>query len=185
VDVKWCVADHNDFFGPQIFPQHASSAFECGGGDVIAVFVVIGKPAGFKKIPKSVTAQLDFRAEADVAGEQAKHRRLRQRAQAVEEFRHAPADFAAALGDDVVEPENETLEKPLEILRCGRDVVVAEKFADETHVGAPGEPDFINAVAHFELRGEGFGESLRTGASRVNERAVNIKQNQSYHAPTL
>jgi hypothetical protein len=36
---------------PQIFPQHAPAAFERGGGDVIAVFVVVGKPAGFKNDP--------------------------------------------------------------------------------------------------------------------------------------
>jgi hypothetical protein len=87
--------------------------------------------------------------------------------------------------DDLVEPENVTLEEPLKIFRCGRDVVKAEKFADKIHIGAPGEPDFINAVAHVELRGEGFGEGLRTGAARVNERAVNIKQNQSHHPDRL
>ena len=60
-----------------------------------------------------------------------------------------------------------------------------EKFADETHVGAAGELDLFDAVVRVELGGKGFGESLRTGPPRVNERAVNIKQNQSHHPVKL
>jgi hypothetical protein len=63
--------------------------------------------------------------------------------------------------------------------------VKAEKFADEIHIGASGEPDFINAIARVELRGEGSGKGLRPGAARVNERAVNIKQNEPHHPEKL
>ena len=38
----------------------------------------------------------------------------------------------------------------------------------------------------IELRGGRFWQKgLRTGAARVNERAVNVKQNQSYHPDRL
>ena len=53
-----------------------------GGGDVVAIFVVVGKSAELKNLPQAEVAQLDFRAEPDVAGEQAEHGRLRQRLQA-------------------------------------------------------------------------------------------------------
>ena len=33
-----------------------------------------------------------------------------------------------------------------------------------------------------EFRGKSFAESLRTGMTRVDERAVNVEQNQFYHA---
>jgi hypothetical protein len=89
------------------------------------------------------------------------------------------------LRDDLVEPEDVTIEKPPEIFRCGRDVVKAEKFADQIHIGASGKPDFLNAVARVELRGEGPGKGLRTGPPRVNERAINIKQNEPHHPEKL
>ena len=77
--------------------------------------------------------------------------------------------------DHLVEPENVALEEPLEIFRRGRNAVKPEKFADEIHVGAPGELDFFDAVGRVELGGKGFGKSLRSGAARVNERAVNVE----------
>ena len=63
--------------------------------------------------------------------------------------------------------------------------MIAEKFADEAHVGTPGELDFLDAVARVELGGEGLGEGLRTGPPCMNERAVNVKQNQSHHPERL
>jgi len=57
-----------------------------------------------------------------------------------------------------------------------------EKFADEAHVGAPGELHFFRAVVQVEFRGERFFESLRSGMACVDERAVNVEQNQFHHA---
>ena len=39
--------------GPQIFPLHAASAREGGGGDMIAVFVIVGEPAKIEKFPQA------------------------------------------------------------------------------------------------------------------------------------
>ena len=57
-----------------------------------------------------------------------------------------------------------------------------EKFADEADVGATGELHFFRAMMEAEFRGKGFGECLRAGMARVDERAVNVEQNQFYHA---
>ena len=50
-----------------------------------------------------------------------------------------------------------------------------EEFADEAEVGAAGETDLLRAAGRVEFGGEGPGKSLRAGAARVNERAVNVK----------
>jgi hypothetical protein len=64
--------------------------------------------------------------------------------QVADEFRTPRHDFAAVLRD-VVEPENVMLEEPRNF-PAWRDVVNAEKFADEADVGAPGELHFFRAV---------------------------------------
>ena len=58
----------------------------------------------------------------------------------------------------------------------------AEKFAHEADVGAPGELHLFQAMVKIEFRGEGFLESLRAGMARVDERAVNVEENEPNHA---
>ena len=139
-------------------------------------------PPNSKTVPQPEMAQLDFRAEPDVAGEQAEHGRLRQRVQIVDQFPDAGADLRVAARKDVVEPENVALEKLREMFRRLRQAVDAEKFADEADVGAAGELHFFRAVMQLEFRGKRFGKRLRAGVARVDERAVNVEQNQFHHA---
>jgi hypothetical protein len=56
-----------------------------------------------------------------------------------------------------------------------------EKFADEAEIGAPGELHFFRTVMEVEFRRKGFFESLRAGVARVDERAVNVEQNEFHH----
>ena len=122
-----------------------------------------------------VTAQLDFRAQADVAGEQTQHRRIRQGSQTVDELQYSAAGPAIALGDGLVEPENITLEEPLEIFRRRRNPVEAEEFAHEIHIRPPGKIDFFHAVEGVEFGREGPGKRFNARAAGVNERAVNVE----------
>jgi len=181
-DVERCVADYDHFLAPQSPAQHAMAAVMRGGGDEITFLVVIGEPAELELFPQPEVTQLDFRAETDVAGEQADDRRFWQRAQIAQEFPDAGTDLGFAAHENLVEPEDVILEEAPEIFRRGGNVVVAEKFADEADVGAPGELHFFQAVVGFEFGGKGLGESLRAGVARVDERAVNVEQNQFYHA---
>ena len=100
------VADDDNFLRLEIFPQQTSGAFKHGGGDMIAVFVVIRESAELEVLPESVTPQFQLRAQFDVAGEQAERGRFGQRLQVADESGNAVADFAVAVREDVVEPEN-------------------------------------------------------------------------------
>jgi hypothetical protein len=63
--------------------------------------------------------------------------------------------------------------------------VKAEEFAHQIHIRAPGEIDFLNAVEGIEFRGERFGKRLDARAAGVNQRAVNVEQYESHHAPGI
>ena len=105
----------------------------------LAIFAVVGECAGFKLFPEIEMAQLDFRPQPDIAGEQSRQRRFGQRFQIAKEFEDPRARFSPAVRENVIEPEHVTLEKAVEMFRSGWNVVVGEKLPHETHVGAPGE----------------------------------------------
>jgi hypothetical protein len=77
------VAHNENFLAAQISTEHTIATHACHSGDLITVFAVVGECAGLKDVPKAQATQLDFRAKANVAGDQAKQRRLRQRPQPV------------------------------------------------------------------------------------------------------
>ena len=83
----------------------------------------------------------------------------------------------------MVQPEDVALEEPLKVLRRRRDLVEAEELAHEADIGAPGELQPLEPVHGIELGGKRLGKSLHPRAARVDQRAVNIKENQPHHAP--
>jgi hypothetical protein len=85
----------------------------------------------------------------------------------------------------MMQPENVMLEELLEIFRRLSEAVDAEKFAHQADISAPGEPHLFRAVMEIELFGKGLRECRRAGPARVNERAVDIKQNESHHPKNL
>lgn len=152
-------------------------------GDLVALFMVVRKGAQLEFLPQVKMTQLDLGAELDVPGEQTDRGGMRQGAQIAQHAGHARTGFRLALGQDMVKPENITLEEPLEVFSGRRHLVQAKEFADEVDIGAPGELDPLDSVGQVEFRGEDAGKSLDAGAARVDQRAVNVEENQSHHAP--
>ena len=95
------------------------------------------------------------------------------------------AEDSAILRDGLVQPENVILEEAPEILRCRRNPMNPEEFTHQIHIRPPGKADFFNTIKCVELCGERLRKRLNTGAAGVNERAVNVEQNQFYHAVTI
>lgn len=179
------VADDNDFIAAQLPAQQAAAAFERSDRDLVAIFAVVGKATRLENLPKAIAAQFDFRAEADVAGKQAQLWRIGQGRQTINKLTRPVTGAAVALPDCLVEPENITLEEPLEIFRRRCNPVEAEKFAHQIHIRPPGKIDFFDAVEGVKFGREGPGKRFNAGATGVNERAVNVEQYESHHAKKL
>ena len=127
-------------------------------------------------------AQFDFRAEPDVAGQQAERRGQGQAAQLPDEFPHSINHNAAGLRQHVIEPEHIGVEETTEILQRRFDLVLEEKLARQSRVGSARKPQPLRAVGDVELRGKCAAERLHSRASGANERAVDVEQDQSNHA---
>jgi hypothetical protein len=110
-DVQRRVANHHDFFAAQFPAMQTRPAMMRGVGDLIAILVIVRKRAGDEVIPEIEVAQFDFRAEPDVAGEQAERGRFGQRLQITNQLPDAGTGFRLAVSKNVVEPEHIALEE--------------------------------------------------------------------------
>src|ERR1035437_1720851 len=167
-DVKWRAANDEDFFAAQILLERAAGALPGGHGDLIAVFVVVGERAGFKQIPQTEVAELDFRAESDVAGEQSEHGRLGERLQGADKFTDAGAGCGLVARQNMIEPENILLEEAAKVFRRGGDVMNSEKLPDDAHIRASRELEFFNAIVGLAFLAERLSQRLHARAAGAN-----------------
>src|ERR1043166_2298767 len=80
------VADYQDLLTAQGRAQQLAPPLLSDSGDLVAVFVIIGEPAGLENFPELITANLDLRAKSDVTRQQTDGGRLRKRVQLTDEF---------------------------------------------------------------------------------------------------
>src|SRR5580765_1439593 len=123
--------------------------------------------------------QLDLRAEPDIASEQADQWRSCHRFQIAEEFTNSRTRLRHAPRQDVIQPKNVTLKKTLEVFRRRRNPMDGKELAHEADISASSELELLQPVMRIELRSENFRERVHSSAAGMNQRAVNIKQNQT------
>src|SRR5439155_9388576 len=169
----------------QIVVEQSAAAVFGNGGDLIAVLVVIAKRARLEHFPKFKVAQLDFRAEPDVAGQQAQRGRFGQRVQLANEFPDAGQHDAARLSQQIVEPEDIAIEEKAKILRRRLDLVLQKKLTRQACIGAAGEFQPFGTVGDVELRGKRAAKRLHSRAAGLDQRAVDVEENQANHRKGL
>ena len=141
--------------------------------------MIVGKAAEREFVPQLEPFQLDLRAAPDVAGEQTEQRRFGARGQRAVKFQHARTRPARAICHQLLQADHVGREKALEIPGRRLDAPQREKLPHQRDIRAPGELDKFRAVGDAKFRGQGHGKRLHPGPARVNERAVNIKQDQA------
>jgi len=180
-DVVRRVAHDQDLVTPQILMEQPAAALARDGGDLIALLVVVAKCAGLEDLPEIEVAQLDFRTQTDVSGQEANDGWLRQRAKLAQEMSDTGNDPALGSGEEIIEPKNVAVEKPAGILRARLNPVLEKELPGERRVGPTGELQTLGPIREIELGGERAGERFHASAARANQRAVNVEQNQSDH----
>ena len=75
----------------------------------------------------------------------------------------------------------EVLEEAFEMFRGGGNVVKPEKFPHQADVRPSGKFHPLETVRRSELRGKHLRERFHTRATGVNQRSINVEQNQPYH----
>ena len=186
-DVQRRVADDEDFVVAQRLAEVPVTALTRDAGEVVAMVVIVAERSclGFKPGPQRVMPQLDFRAEPDVTREETEPRRSWQRGELREKFVRAGARATALFAEQMIEPESVAIEEAARVLGSVRDAVMREQFADQSGVRAPGEGEMLGAIGNLELHRERAPERAHAGPAGLNQRAIDVEQDEFDHARTL
>src|SRR5438105_596964 len=126
-------------------------------------------------------AQLDFRAQANVPGQKARHGRFGQPVALLHKLENPFTNSALTQVQDLIEPEDITLEKPFEILRRAGDAVKHEEFAHDRDIRSARELQLFKAIDGIEFSAKDFRERPHPRPARANQSAIDIEQNQPNH----
>src|SRR5664280_434339 len=180
-DIQRGIANHQHLFSRKRPSKHTAATVTGDRRDLVAIFAVVREGAGLKFVPKVEVPQFDFGSEPDVARQQAEQGRGLQGLKPRDELRDAWTHFGFAVAEDIIEAKNVAMKEALEIFRSGLDQMELEKLAHHAQVGAPGKFEAFKAVHCPEFLREDFGKGRDARAPGVDERAVNIKQNEPNH----
>jgi hypothetical protein len=78
------VANDQDFVSTQVVAKPDAGPVAGDARELVSILMVVAERAGFKSTPQPVMAQLDARAESDVAGQEPEQWRRRPRGQGAE-----------------------------------------------------------------------------------------------------
>jgi len=172
------VADDDDFFAAQRRSERMAPTVAGDSGDVVPVLRVIRKSADVEGFPQPEMAELDFRTEADVSSKQADDRRRRLGLELLEKIMDAGANASAGFAQEMIQPEDVDREKPLEVLlhRCAASD--GEHLSDQRNIRASGELNPLGDIRQAKVGSESLGESSHASAVGVQQRAVNVEQDE-------
>jgi len=180
-NVQRRVADDDNFLAVQFTTESPVATCPGDTGDFIAILMVVTIAAGDEWIPQAVVTQLDLRAEADVAREQAQQRRLGQRREFRKPVAHSGTRAAGEFMEVMVEPEHVAVEEPAEVLRRGLDTMRSEELAHQPRIGAARETHPLRAVAQPKLSFKCPRKRAHPRPAGMHQRAINVEENQSHH----
>ena len=168
-------------FGSKCPPQLAAKCAKGMGSDLIAFAESFSKSAHLKFIPKIESAQLAFGSARNVSREQANDGRRSVLSQLTQQGANTGANLAASFQQFLIESR----EIPgIELLKAGGaagDSVRSEYLGDDGAIGPPGKADVVCGIVNAEILIEGMGEGTDTGATCVDESAVDIEENGPEH----
>lgn len=170
------IAHNHDLLGLETLAKDPTTALQRRHGNMITILMVIGKTAEREKLPKPVLAQLDLGPKLDVAGEQAERGRFRQGLQLANQLEYAGTRMADTGSQNVIEPEDITIEKLSEMPGRLIQPMDAEKFAHQAYVRPSGKSHLFRAMMQVEFRGKCLCKRPRTGMTGVHQRAVNVEK---------
>src|SRR5438309_8165689 len=155
--------------------------FRAGAGECsefIAIVVVVGESAEFKKMPDAVVAELELCPAGNVAREQAEHEMF-SCFQSFEQLEHAGKKVAFAARQFERKKMDVTVEKGGDVFGRRWDFVFLQDADDDSGIGHAGDFDAVKVVMDAEALCERKFECLNTGAPGMNQGAVDIEKKKA------
>lgn len=180
-DVVRCVADDPDPIGRKFDGVMRGGATERVRAELVAQLGVVGEGAEREVRPEIVMAELDFGAAAKVAGEETLGD-ISASGEGGEKF----ADAGEHVGVRIRELAREGGEIVFEITgdvvgRVGKREL-GEHAAGDPRIGAAGDLDVLKRADDTEGAVQGGDECALAGVAGENEGAVDVPENEGFHA---
>ena len=119
---------------------------------MIAVVVIVGEGAEFKKMPDAVVAELELCAAGDVAGKQPEDEMF-SRFEFFKELKHSGKKIAFAAWQFEREKVDITVEKCGDVVSGRRNFVFVQDADDDSGIGHAGDFDIVKIVLDVETLG--------------------------------
>ena len=126
-------------------------------------------------------AQLDLGAQPDVSSQETDERRPGQRTQLLNHAMNAWQHGAIEFPEQMMEKKYVAVEEALEVIGCGRDVMLLKEVPDNRRIGAARELEPRGAVEHAELGFAHAAKGFLACAPALNQRPVDVEQNHTNH----
>src|SRR2546423_15342067 len=94
---------------------------------------------------------------------------------------HAGKDGAIECRQDLFQPDDIGAEKAREVFGCLRDAKLLKEIAHDCRVGAAGEIKVFGGVRDVKFEFANFGECFFARAAGLDERAVDIEEDEADH----
>src|SRR5438270_6569349 len=146
--------------------------------ELVAIVVIVGEGAEFKKMPNAVVVEFELCAAGNVAGEQPEDKMF-SRFQLFKELKHARKKIAFATWQFEREKMDVTVKKCGDVVGGGRDFVFVQDADDDSGIGHAGDFDIVEVVLGAEALGECKLERLNPGAAGMNQGAVDVEKEEA------
>src|SRR6202045_2024848 len=139
-DVARGVANHIGFFGQKFATMFFLRTCPSKTTEFVAIMVIIGKCAEFKKMPDSVMLELELRAARDIAGQE-RENKMRAGFQAFEQLENAGKKCAFPARQFLGKKMHVAVEKGADVFVRLRNLVLFQNADDDAGVGHAGDLD--------------------------------------------
>src|SRR5438477_9511215 len=137
-DVARRIADDVDLGGGKLAAMFFFSARPGERAELVAIVVIIGKRAEFKKMPDPVMLEFQLRAARDVAGEEREHE-MRARPEFLEQLKNARKQFPFPARQFERKKMHVAVEERGDVLVRRWDFVFLQNADDDAGIGHAGD----------------------------------------------
>src|SRR5206468_4902882 len=169
------IADYIDLGGGELAAVSLICARASERSEPVAISMIIGERAKFKKVPETIMLELELRAPGYIASKKRQHE-MGPRLEAPEQFQNARKQFAFATWQFERKKMHVAIQEGAHVFVRRRNFMLVQNAYDDARVGHPGDFDVAQIVSDTETFFESRIKRMHTGAARVDQRSIDIEK---------
>lgn len=179
------IANHDDLIPRQLALEQTRRSLLGDTRYLVAIMTIIPEPSGIELTPKIKASKFQLRPQANIARKQTEGGRLRKALKIAEKLRRGWACSPRIVFQDVVQPKIIGIEEVIDMHWRVLNVMPPEELLHKPSIRAPCELHALSAVGNAEGGFKRVSKGFASRSTRVQQGAINIKQNETYHGVSI